>query len=131
MGKKLYIQDIVAIALLYNYQATKSHTLSLNEILNFYKVVSCNLDELNFNVLIPYPLVDLQNVCSFYINSKGERFCVLTENEDIKRTINERIYIMPKDVIKATKMDNALEEIGLENVDKIIKEKVYKKRTIN
>lgn len=128
MKKKLYIQDMVALALFYNYNATNSRVLSLDEILNFYKIVLCNLEELNFNILISYPLIDSKKIYSFYVDSTGKRFCKLNNDSDIKEILNEYIYIMPKDIILASKMNNALDAIGLEEINKSIKEKTYYKK---
>ena len=127
MQKKLFIQDVIVIALLYNYEVTNNYSLSLDDILRFYKIISYNLENMNFDTFTNYPMVNYENVYTFSINSIGERICTLNNNFDIDE-IKEYIDILPNDVKKASKMSNALIEIGISNN---VSKKYSKKKAIS
>lgn len=66
MSSRIYMEDTVTIALLYNFDATGSMMLSLDKIKEFDCKIDGNLEEMSSKVNMIYP-IDLFKINIFYI----------------------------------------------------------------
>ena len=117
MSSKLYIQDTTTLALLYNYEATGGMLLAVDKIKEFDHIIDDNLEEMNSNINMIYPLDYSKLIYFISFDEKGNEYCILKPNFDEEEARIKYIYRTPYDIIKASKKANALDVLGLELKD--------------
>lgn len=132
MSSRVYIQDTTTLALLYNYEATRGMLLAVDKIRKFDHIVDNNLEEMNSNVNMVYPLDYSKLIYFTSFDEKGNEYCILKPDFDEEEARIKYIYRAPYDIIKASKKGNALDVLGLRLEDnKIIKKEKNKVKSMN
>lgn len=132
MSSRIFIQDITTLALIYNYEATRGMLLALDKIKEFDHIVDENLEKMNSKVNMVYPLDYSKLIYFTSFDQKGNEYCILKPDFDEEQARINYIYRAPYDVIKASKMENALDVLGLRLEDnKIIKKEKNKVKSMS
>lgn len=127
MSSRIFIQDTTTLALLYNYEATRGMLLAVEKIKEFDRIVDDNLEKMNSNVNMVYPLDYSKLIYFTSFDEEGNTYCILKPDFDEEQARIKYIYRSPYDAIKASKMENALAVLGLKLEDnKIIKKEKNK-----
>ena len=132
MSSRIYMEDTVTIALLYNFDATGSMMLSLDKIKEFDCKIDGNLEEMSSKVNMIYPIDYSKLIYFTSYDEKGNWYYILKQDFDREQT---EIYYMckiPIDVIRASKRENALDVLGLKLEDnKIVKKEKNKVKSMS
>lgn len=132
MSSKIFIQDTTPLALIYNYEATRGMLLALDKIKEFDHIVDENLEKINSKVNRVYPQDYSKLIYFTSFDEKGNEYCILKPDFDEEQVRINYIYRVPYDVIKASKMENALDVLGLRLEDnKIIKKEKNKVKSMS
>lgn len=122
MGKRVFKEDITTLALLYNYEASKSYSRMLPQsmINEFDKVIDINLDEMDSTMSVVYPLDSTKLIYTNTQDEDGNWYSVIKSSctdTDLDRVINifrEDEYFV---LMEASKKANALETLGIQLKD--------------
>ncbi len=128
MGR-VYIEDVTTIALIYNYEATGSHSMMLSHdmIHNYAQVIDDNLDEMGSDFNGVHPL-DFSSCIYFNTQDEnGDWYSVLKPDVDIEKAKEEYIYGRSFDLELASKKENALLLLGIK-MDGLLMKKVERNK---
>lgn len=124
MIKRVFLEDIATLALLYHYEATTSSSsmLPISIIQEYAKVIDVNLDKINSTINRIYPL-DYNKL--IYTNTQDENgiwYAVLKYDLNIEGISYDILSNTTEDLKIASQMSNALEVLGIQMIDgKMIK----------
>ena len=117
MSSRIYMEDTVTIALLYNFDATGSMMLSLDKIKEFDCKIDDNLEKMSSKVNMIYPIDYSKLIYFTSYDEKGNWYYMCK---------------IPIDVIRASKKENALDVLGLKLEDnKIVKKEKNKVKSMS
>ena len=117
MGKRTYMSDITAMALLYRKEYCGTTMILYDKVIEFDRVINENLEEMNSSCGIGLRCVseDTTNLYFMATDEEGRLYAVIDPNANLRRAWDWHIVLLPSDVIKASYRDNALNVIGLQN----------------
>jgi len=132
MSSRIYMEDTVTIALLYNFDATGSMMLSLDKIKEFDCKIDGNLEEMSSKVNMIYPIDYSKLIYFTSYDEKGNWYYILKQDFDREQTEIDYMCKIPIDVIRASKRENALDVLGLKLEDnKIVKKEKNKVKSMS
>lgn len=116
MGRRTYIADSVAIALLYRKQNVGSDILSYEKACLFDDIINDNLDAMNSDcgIGIRYSCYEESKLFVIMTDENGKQYAVINPSADLKDAWSTHVGYLPLDVVIASHMDNALAAIDLE-----------------
>jgi hypothetical protein len=123
MGKRVYLEELTQLALLYNYKATGSQVLKMEDIGKFVCVVEENLEKMQSKVSYKEPLKYEKLIYFNTFDNEDVWYSIIKPGVDLERVEFDYAARLPSDVKKASKQSNALDVLGL----KLIDDKFYKK----
>ncbi len=114
MSKRVYFEDITTLALLYHYEATKSHSRMLPHIIikEYDRIIDKNLDDMNSSIDIVYPLDYAKLIYKNTQDENGNWYDLDVEYERYNIVNNTT-----RDLIVTSQMPNALEALGIQMID--------------
>ena len=115
MGKRTYLADITAMALLYRKTYVGSTMISYDKIKYFDRVINENLDQMNSScgIGIRNSLDDNSDLFFFATAEDGNVYAVIDPRADLQEAWSYHIGCLPTDVVIASQQNNALQTIGL------------------
>lgn len=113
MVKIAYYDDIISVALLYNYFATHKKMLSYEELENYTKVVNDILLNRNDDYICMYYNENLNPIYEGYKDENNQWYLRLRKEVDPILERKQRIISLPLDLVVALQSSEALSQIGL------------------
>ena len=119
MKSKLINKDIISLALLYNYiySSESNMVLTANSIYKFIEAIDYNLERLNNTIDISFEVNESNAIYFFSKDENGKKYYILKDGFDIVSLRSEFIEFLPKKIILASQMYNALSKINLIKID--------------
>ena len=130
MSTRIFKEDAITIALLYNYMATRDMLLSAEKVNEFDRIVDANLEEKNSKANIAYPLDNTKLIYFTSWDEVGNQYYILKPDFDEEKAIENYIYRRHYDVTIASQKENALDLLGLKLEDGKIQIKKNKVRKL-
>lgn len=123
MVKIAYYDDIISVALFYNYFATHKKMLSYEELENYAKVVNEMLLKVNDDYICMYYSENLNPIYEQYKDENDQLYLKLKKEVDPILERKKRIISLPLDLVVASQSSKALSQIGLRSKQGKILEK--------
>ena len=123
MGKRTKFEDIASMALLYTNRVTDNKIISYDKVMVFDRVINENLDAMGSEI---NPFLSYEEESRLFFTTTdetGKVYLVINPDADLKAAQSYHIGCLPLDVILASQMENALNVIGLQLVDGVLKKK--------
>lgn len=119
MKSKLINKDIISLALLYNYiySSESNMVLTANSIYKFIEEIDYNLERLNNTIDFSFEVNESNEIYFFSKDENGKKYYILKDGFDIVSLRSEFIEFLPKKIILASQMYNALSKINLIKID--------------
>ena len=119
MKSKLINKDIISLALLYNYiySSESNMVLTANSIYKFIEAIDYNLERLNNTIDFSFEVNESNAIYFFSKDENGKKYYILKDGFDIVSLRSEFIEFLPKKIILASQMYNALSKINLIKID--------------
>lgn len=119
MKSKLINKDIISLALLYNYiySSESNMVLTANSIYKFIEAIDYNLERLNNTIDFSFEVNESNAIYFLSKDENGKEYYILKDGFDIVSLRSEFIEFLPKKIILASQMYNALSKINLIKID--------------
>mgnify|MGYP004522403307 FL=1 len=119
MKSKLINKDIISLALLYNYiySSESNMVLTANSIYKFIEAIDYNLERLNNTIDFSFEVNESNAIYFLSKDENGKKYYILKDGFDIVSLRSEFIEFLPKKIILASQMYNALSKINLIKID--------------
>ena len=119
MKSKLINKDIISLALLYNYiySSESNMVLTANSIYKFIEAIDYNLERLNNTIDFSFEVNESNAIYFLSKDENGKEYYILKNGFDIVSLRSEFIEFLPKKIILASQMYNALSKINLIKID--------------
>ena len=126
---RMYSEDAYCLGLLYVYQYsnTVQKMVLLDDLKNFHNCIERKLDKDYFNLWNDND----EQIYFASSNKNGEIYYILDPMFDYSRAQSLYIGILPVDVLIASQKENALNTLGLEKVNGVIRIKSNQKQVNN
>ena len=112
MSDRIAYEDVVKMALLYNYVVTGNLMLSKKKINKFYQILDFQLDLMNSNIKYIHDIDD--NYFIFYkvYTDEEEEYYILKYDIDLKKEYR-KLGKYPIDILLASRNSNVLRTLNL------------------
>ena len=130
----MYSEDAYCLGLLYAHIYANKKMVLKDDLDKFHEIIESNLRSMNNDINDTYATVWYDNDPSIYFVSEGkngEIYYILDPMFDYGRAKSLYIGILPVDVLIASQKENALNTLGLEKVNGVIKIKSNQKQVNN
>ena len=118
MGKRTDQTVITALALLYVNESYGEGMILYDKTIEFDRVINENLEKMNSSCGVLYR-EEIENNFFFTATAeKGKFYAIIRPDADIMKAWAFYGGMLPSDVFIASRMPNALETIGIKNVNK-------------
>lgn len=116
MSKRVFLEEIVTLALVYNYEASSSvsRMLPKSVVQEYDRVIDANLDEMQSTIDIVYPLNYAKLIYTNTQDEKGNWYYVIKYDVDMENKSYNILASIKEDLKIASQMPNALEVLGIQ-----------------
>lgn len=130
---RMYSEDAYCLGLLYVYQYsnTVQKMVLLDDLKNFHNCIESNLEEKGNKDYLNFWNDNDEQIYFASSNKNGEIYYILDPMFDYSRAQSLYIGILPVDVLIASQEENALNTLGLEKVNGVIRIKSNQKQVNN
>lgn len=130
---RMYSEDAYCLGLLYVYQYsnTVQKMVLLDDLKNFHNCIESNLEEKGNKDYFNFLNDNDEQIYFASSNKNGEIYYILDPMFDYSRAQSLYIGILPVDVLIASQEENALNTLGLEKVNGVIRIKSNQKQVNN
>ena len=130
---RMYSEDAYCLGLLYVYQYsnTVQKMVLLDDLKNFHNCIESNLEEKGNKDYFNFWDDNDEQIYFASSNKNGEIYYILDPMFDYSRAQSLYIGILPVDVLIASQEENALNTLGLEKVNGVIRIKSNQKQVNN
>mgnify|MGYP005961588387 FL=1 len=130
---RMYSEDAYCLGLLYVYQYsnTVQKMVLLDDLKNFHNCIESNLEEKGNKDYFNFWNDNDEQIYFASSNKNGEIYYILDPMFDYGRAKSLYIGILPVDVLIASQEENALNTLGLEKVNGVIRIKSNQKQVNN
>mgnify|MGYP000533121527 FL=1 len=130
---RMYSEDAYCLGLLYVYQYsnTVQKMVLLDDLKNFHNCIESNLEEKGNKDYLNFWNDNDEQIYFASSNKNGEIYYILDPMFDYSRAQSLYIGILPVDVLIASQKENALNTLGLEKVNGVIRIKSNQKQVNN
>ena len=130
---RMYSEDDYCLGLLYVYQYsnTAQKMVLLDDLKNFHNCIESNLEEKGNKDYFNFWNDNDEQIYFASSNKNGEIYYILDPMFDYGRAQSLYIGILPVDVLIASQKENALNTLGLEKVNGVIRIKSNQKQVNN
>lgn len=130
---RMYSEDAYCLGLLYVYQYsnTVQKMVLLDDLKNFHNCIESNLEEKGNKDYFNFWNDNDEQIYFASSNKNGEIYYILDPMFDYSRAQSLYIGILPVDVLIASQEKNALNTLGLEKVNGVIRIKSNQKQVNN
>ncbi len=130
---RMYSEDAYCLGLLYVYQYsnTVQKMVLLDDLKNFHNCIESNLEEKGNKDYFNLWNDNDEQIYFASSNKNGEIYYILDPMFDYSRAQSLYIGILPVDVLIASQEENALNTLGLEKVNGVIRIKSNQKQVNN
>lgn len=130
---RMYSEDAYCLGLLYVYQYsnTVQKMVLLDDLKNFHNCIESNLEEKGNKDYFNFWNDNDEQIYFASSNKNGEIYYILDPMFDYSRAQSLYIGILPVDVLIASQEENALNTLGLEKVNGVIRIKSNQKQVNN
>lgn len=123
MAVRTKFEDIASMALIYIHQSTGSQMISYDTVVEFEKVINENLDTMNKDLSCPLFYDEESKLYFCATDENGKVYLVIDPRADLERCRSYHIGCLPIEVIIASQMENALDVIGIQLIDGMMRKK--------
>lgn len=119
MGRRTYLSDVAAMALLYRKENVNTDMISYDKILEFDKIINENLEKMksDYGVKVRYGCFSKPDLFVMLNDETGKLYAVMVPDVKLQKEWLTHIRSLPTDIIVAAQAPNALNAINLELVD--------------
>lgn len=130
---RMYSEDAYCLGLLYVYQYSNmvQKMVLLDDLKNFHNCIESNLEEKGNKDYFNFWNDNDEQIYFASSNKNGEIYYILDPMFDYSRAQSLYIGILPVDVLIASQKENALNTLGLEKVNGVIRIKSNRKQVNN
>ena len=123
---RMYSEDAYCLGLLYVYQYsnTVQKMALLDDLKKFHNCIESNLEQINNEDYFNIWNDNDEQIYFTSSNKNGEIYYILDPIFNYSRAKSLYIGVLPVDVLVASQMENALNALGLEKVNGVIKFKL-------
>lgn len=125
MGKRTYLADTIAMALLYRKEYVGTQMIEYDNALAFDEVINQNLDMMNFNfnIKLENSWDEESDLFVKMQDENGKLYVAIKPDADLEEAWKIHVGCLPAKILLAAQSPNALETIHLEFVDGTLKDK--------
>ena len=119
MGKRTYMADITAMALLYRKEYCGTTMILYDKVKDYDRIINEYLEEIGSCCGIGLRCIneDTTNMYFMATDEEGNLYAVINPNANLKKAWDWHIGLLPSDIIKASYEENAFNAIDLQYKD--------------
>lgn len=119
MGKRTYMSDITAMALLFRKEYCGTSMILYDKVKEFDRIINEYLENKNSSCGIGVRCIS-EDTSSMYFMATDEEdklYAVINPTADLKKAWDWHVNLLPSDVLSVAYEENALNAIGLQTKD--------------